>query len=298
MSTHPPGSECPPFSVIILTHNEEANLPACLASLKGLDCDLFVVDSGSTDRTVDVAAGFGAQVVQHRFEGHSQQWQWALASLSCDATWVLGLDADQRLTGPLRQELADLFTRRRQQLEDWDGFYINRRQIFRGCWIKHGGYYPKYLLKLFRREKVRFDHRELMDHHFYVPYRTRKLNCDLIEDNQKEADISFWIDKHTRYALLQAREEYLRRSNDSGWIVQPDLTGSPDQRTIWLKQLWYKLPLYVRPTLLFTYRYFMRRGFLDGRQGFIFHFMQSFWYRLLVDIHLEGLISAKQSARW
>jgi hypothetical protein len=211
---------------------------------------------------------------------------------------VLGLDADQRLTTGLVSEISNLFAGAQSGLERVNGFYIKRRQIFRGQWIRHGGYYPKYLLKLFRRASVEIDELDLMDHHFYVAGPTAKLRQDLVEDNQKERDLSFWIEKHNRYAPLHAREEFLRRRDSASWKIRPSLFGSPDQRVIWLKQRWYGLPLYVRPVGYFLYRYILQRGFLDGKQGFLFHFLQAFWYRVLVDAHLNDLSShADDSAR-
>lgn len=178
------------------------------------------------------------------------------------------------------------------ELAEVDGFYIKRRQVFRGRWIKHGGYYPKYLLKLFRRDKVSTDANDLVDHHFYVDGCVAKLNHDMIEDNWKENDISFWIEKHNRYASLLASEEFERRRNGRQELMEPSLAGNPDQRTLWLKRQWSRMPLYVRPFLYFLYRYIFRLGFLDGKEGFVFHFLQGFWFRLLVDIKLEEIANA------
>jgi glycosyltransferase involved in cell wall biosynthesis len=278
-----------PLAVVVLTLDEEANLPACLASVSGLPLELFVVDSGSTDETVAIARRFGARVLSHPFESHARQWRWALANLGRRAPWVLGLDADQRLTPDLRDELARLFLREPWRLRGVDGFYVKRRQVFRGRWIRHGGYYPKYLLKLFRPEAIRLDEGDLIDHHFYVNGKVMKLENDLVEMNKKEDRISFWIEKHNRYAAAHAREEVARRRGDAPWAIRPSLTGSPDQRTVWLKERWYRLPLYVRPVVYFLYRYILRLGFLDGRQGFVFHFLHAYWYRLLVDINLDEL---------
>lgn len=280
-----------PISAIILTHNEEKNLGPSLQSLTGWIDEICVVDSGSTDATLAIAGRYGANVVHHPFETHARQWAWALENLPCKHEWILGLDADQRVTPELREELVRLFTVDQDKLKDVDGFYVKRRQIFRSQWIRHGSYYPKYLLKLFRRGKAQADEQDLIDHHFYVTGNVARLCCDIIEENQKEHDIAFWIDKHNRYAVLHAREELLRRQNGMAWPIQPALFGSPDQRVAWLKQRWYRLPLYVRPVIYFLYRYFLRLGFLDGKQGFIFHFLQGFWYRLLVDIHLDELLA-------
>ena len=289
------------LTVMVLTYNEERNLVACLESVAGWAGEIFVVDSGSTDRTVAIAERYGARVVTHPFESHAKQWNWALRHLSFAYEWILGLDADQRVTSELREELCALFgvgpegVGRSARLEGVHGFYIKRRQIFRGTWIRHGGYYPKYLLKLFRHEQGWSDEKELVDHHFYVSGKSARLNADLLEDNQNEADILLWLQKHLGYAARQAREELLRQQDVPIWNIRPSLFGTPDQRTLWLKRLWYRLPLYVRPCLYFFYRYVLRLGFLDGKQGVLFHFLQGFWYRLLVDMVLDDLRHGRES---
>jgi glycosyltransferase involved in cell wall biosynthesis len=275
-----------PITLVLLTLNEEANLPACLASVGELVRQIFVVDAGSSDRTRDIAKDFGAVVVDHAFETHATQWRWALEHLPIPTEWVLALDADQRVTPELATELRDLDD---SALEGFAGVYIKRRQWFRDRWIKHGGYYPKYLLKLFRRDKVVINTSDLVDHHFYVAGPVKTLRCDLIEANKKEDDISFWIDKHNHYAALLAREELSWRTTARATGIEPSLFGNPDQKTLALKGIWRRMPLYFRPFLYFVYRYFLRFGFLDGKQGAIFHFMQAFWFRLLVDIKIDEL---------
>jgi len=279
-----------PICAIILTHNEELNLPACLESLCGWIDQIIVVDSGSSDATLDIVRRFEVQLIQHSFETHARQWLWALQNVPLRHNWILGLDADQRITVGLRDELITLFLNRHTRLDNIDGIYIKRRQIFRGVWIRHGGYYPKYLLKLFQRDKVFIDEQDLMDHHFYVAGRTIKVQHDILEDNKKEQSIAFWIEKHNRYAVLHAHEEFKRRKKQHVWPLDASLLGNPDQYVVWLKQQWDRMPLYVRPFMYFFLRYFALLGFLDGKQGFIFHFLQGFWYRLLVDIHLDELL--------
>jgi glycosyltransferase involved in cell wall biosynthesis len=282
----------PIVSVIVLTFNEERNLRACLSSIVGLTPDIFVVDSGSTDRTLAIAAEFGAQAVMHPFESHARQWQWALSTLPIRSQWVLALDADQALTPELKVSISE-------NLPSWTsagtpvGGYLNRRQIFRGRWIRHGGYYPKYLLKLFRTDTVVLDQDDLVDHHFHVTGTTAILAGDLIEDNRNESDIAVWIAKHNRYAVQQAREETARSADPDQRPARA--FGSPDERTRWQKRIWYRLPLYGRPFGYFIYRYVFRLGFLDGKEGFVFHFMQAFWYRLLVDINRDELRSANEA---
>jgi glycosyltransferase involved in cell wall biosynthesis len=275
-----------PVTVIVLTFNEERNLAVCLESVKGWARAIFVVDSGSTDGTVRIAETLGATVVTHAFETHARQWVWAIESLPLETEWVLGLDADQRVTPLLRREIGDVLGS--HQGEAAAGYFVKRRQIFRGRWIKHGGYYPKYLLKLFRRSRVVVDVDELVDHHFRVDGPTRKLGGDIVEDNQNEAAIAEWTAKHNRYATLQAQHE-LRERASAARVGPAAIWASPDDRTQWMKQTWRRFPLFVRPCLYVFYRYVIRLGFLDGKQGFIFHVLQGFWYRLLVDINIDEL---------
>jgi glycosyltransferase involved in cell wall biosynthesis len=276
------------LSAFILARNEELNLEDCLKSLAGWCQDVYLVDSYSTDRTLDIARRYGVAIHQHAFEGHTKQRAWAIRNLPFEHEWVLALDADHRVTPELRNELRDLFVRPPDHV---DGFFIKRRQIFRGRWIRHGGYYPKYQLKLFKHTKAYLDEYEF-DYRFYVQGRTGKLRHDILEANQKESLISFFVEKHNRFATELAKEEIKRARGKLSYLTKVSLFGNPDQRVLWLKTRWNGMPLYFRPFLYFFYRYFLRLGFLDGKEGFIFHFLQSFWFRLLVDIRREELESS------
>lgn len=197
-----------PIAVIVLTYNEARNLAACLASVAGWVDELYIVDSGSSDGTVAIARQHGAEVVEHAFESHAKQWDWALNHLPLASSWVLGLDADQRLSPELGEEIRQLMGDKDRLDNGPGGYVIKRKQIFRGRWIQYGAYYPIYLLKLFRRSDVWIDTSERVDHHFHVRGPVGKLRHDLIEDNRNEADITVWIAKHNRYAALQALDEF------------------------------------------------------------------------------------------
>jgi len=279
-------------STVILTFNERDNLPRCLESLEPVGGELFIVDSGSSDGTLEIAARHKANVLSHPFETHAKQWAWALDNLPLTSEWILALDADQRLTPELANEIRGLFSGQGMKLDSLDGLFLNRRQVWRGRWIRHGTYYPKYLLKLFRRGKVHFDPNDLLDHHFYISGATAHLRYDMIEENKKEDDITFWIQKHNHYSTLKAREERGFEVNGYHSPLNSSLWGNPDQRTLRLKEIWRSLPLFIRPSFYFFYRYFVRLGFLDGKEGFIFHFLHAFWFRLLVDIKLEEMRAA------
>jgi hypothetical protein len=234
-------------------------------------------------------------VLHHPFTTHTEQWRWAIGQLPEDTEWVLGLDADQELSPEVAAEIRQVLpaTAPGAALAAVEGIYINRRNVYRGRWLKHGGLYPKYLLKLFRRRAVVFDEKDLVDHHFFVRGATHQLQHDMREENYREENIAFWVQKHNQYAQRMAREQMLRDKERRDGIVQPDLFGTPDQRMLWMKYRWYEMPLYVRPVLYFVWRYVLRLGFLDGKQGFLFHFMQALWFRMLVDVNIEELRRAE-----
>ena len=274
-----------PISVFILTFNEEKNLRGCLESIVPFADEVCIVDSFSSDGTLAIAQSFGVKVWQHKFTTFGAQRNWALKEIPFRNPWLFTLDADHRVTKELWTELRAVAS----LPSSVHGLFVNRRQIFRGRWIRFGGYYPKYLLKIFRKEGAKFAEDEL-DDKVYVKGETRILGNDIIEDNLKEADMGFWIEKHNGYASRMAEEELKIRVGAKQFHIDPKFFGNPNERSLWLKLRWYKLPLFLRPFLFFFYRYFLRFGFLDGKEGFIFYFFQTFWFRILVDIKLEELL--------
>lgn len=277
-----------PVSTIITTRNEAANIELTLRAIHGFVGEVFVIDSDSDDGTVEIARRYADQIVNLPYEhGSIIPWifQWGLDNLPIRNEWVLILEADQVLEEGLKRELETLFSR--PSIAP-NGFYVRRKQIFRGRWIRHGGYGNKYLLKLFRKGFGELDRNE-QDTRVYVKGETGKLHGFLIEENHKEEAILFYLSKHLRYADAFARDEFERRRAAVRWKLTPQFLGSPDERTLWLKSVYYRMPLHVRPWLYFLYRYFLRLGFLDGKEGFIFHFLQAFWFRMVVDIRLEEI---------
>lgn len=270
------------------------HLPRLLQSIADLDSPVFILDSGSTDRTIDIGEKFGAQTLHNPFENHPKQWDYALKNFQVQTPWVICLDADQVVTPELKQQLINF---RDEDHQDVDGIYFNRKNFFKGRWIKHGGYYPFYLLKMFRFGVGYSDINENMDHRFVVHGHTNVWkNGIILEENLKENNINFWIDKHNRYSDLVAHEEVERMHSLRSQTENPAFWGSPNQRKAWYKQLWWKLPRYVRPSLYFTYRMVFQLGILDGRTGIIFHFLQGFWFRLIVDIKIGELIKQQNAA--
>lgn len=283
-----------PLSAVVLTYNEETNLPTLLASLEGCATEIFVVDSGSTDRTREIAEAAGCRVFLHEFTTHAAQWAWTLGELPLSCPWILALDADQALTRDLREEIASVLGPDGSRCAGVDGFFFRRKQVFRGRWIRWGGYGGKSLLKLFRREAAAVGASDLVDHHFRVTGRTAKMSAPLIEWNRKEDRISFFLEKHLRYARLQACEELGSRLGDTA-SARGRFFGTPDERVLWMKSLWGKSPLLWRSVGYFVFRYVLLLGFLDGREGFLFHFFQALWYRLLVDVELEEQLKGREA---
>jgi glycosyltransferase involved in cell wall biosynthesis len=278
------------FSFIILTFNEEIHLPRLLASIAGLDAKIYILDSGSTDDTLKIAENYKAEVKTNAFENHPKQWDFALKNFTIETPWIIGLDADQIVTPELFGMLQDF---KSDNFAHVNGIYFNRKNYFKGTWIKYGGFYPKYLLKMFRTSVGYSDLNENMDHRFVVPGQTEVWKKGHItEENLKENKISFWIAKHNRYSDLTAQEEVERLGNLRNQTVQPKFWGSPDERIAWLKKMWWKMPLGLRPFLYFTYRLFFRLGILDGSNGILFHFLQGFWFRLIVDVKIKEILKS------
>jgi len=280
-----PGSV--PISVLVMTFNEEANIALCLQTVAGWASEIFVVDSFSTDRTEEIARRFPIKFIQHAYESAPAQWDWALRSLSFQNEWVLALDADFQVSVELKSALAEKLMQLPPHI---DGLYVRHRQVFRGRFIKHGTIYPRYWLRVFRRQAVYIDQNELVDQHFYVHGSTMKMEFDIAEDNVKERDIGFWLLKQLRFAKRAAIEEIKRRRTGELSPITPSLFGSPDQRTLWLKERWYRLPLYSRSVFYFLYRYIIRLGFLDGKEGFLYHFSQALLYRIAVDTYIDEFL--------
>jgi glycosyltransferase involved in cell wall biosynthesis len=248
------------LSVIILTFNEESNLAAALDSVKGWAAEVFVVDSYSTDRTVEIAlerAADSVHVVQRRFENYSDQWNWALSHLPLSSAWTLKLDADERVTPKFKKEVNELL---RSPPPDLHGVLFRRRLFFMGSPLRFGGVRDNYDLRLWRTGKATFD-RRTVNEHALVEGRTVVVKSQVEHhDNKLIAD---WLDKHNRYSSLEAISLI---QGDLIGSVKPRFFGTPTERRMWLRKLYFRLP--GRPLLYFLYRYVLRLGLLDGLAGF------------------------------
>ena len=264
------------ISVIILTYNEEPNLPFCLESVKLLDCEVFVLDSGSTDRTKEIATTAGAQVVVHKFETQAQQLNWGLENLPFQGKWILRLDADERVTPELAQELSSDLMGLSTEVT---GLYLKRRVYFMGRWMRHGGYYPIWLMRVWRKGCAVSEMREMNEHMILLRGRAGFLRHDVVDENHK--NLSSWVERQNKYSTRHAKTILQGPVEQE---VSPSLFGTPEARRRWLLQNAYlRFPLFFRAFLFFIWRYFFRLGFLDGKEGLIFHFLHGCWHRFMTD---------------
>ena len=267
-----------PLSVIVLTQDEEHHIEACLASVAGWVAEIHVVDSGSTDRTLEIARRFTNQIHHHPFDHYSQQRNWALEHLPLKGEWLLQLDADHRVSSELRAVLEARFAR--GIAPETNGFLIPRRTVFMKRWIRHGGHYPVYQAVLFRRGRGRCEQRGY-DQHYLVEGQVELLPADIIDEFNEP--LSRFVERHRRWAAQEALEI---RSGRTDAQVKPLRNGTPIEQRRWMRQRYYALPPFARAFGYFFWRYFWKRGFLDGVPGLVFHSVQGLWFRLLVDREL------------
>lgn len=260
-----------PVSVLIPAKNEEANLPTCLDSVARAD-EIFVVDSQSEDRTVEIAEQAGAHVVQFHFDGRCKKKNWSLEHLPFRHEWVLIVDCDERITPELWDEIAQVI-----QNPDYDGYYLNRRVYFLGRWIRHGGKYPDWNLRLFRHAKGRYENLNTqaipntgdneVHEHVLLTGQVGYLHQDMLHIDFR--DLFHWLERHNRYSNWEAQVYYnlLAGMTDIG-TIGANLWGDAVQRKRFLKKIWVRLPF--KPELRFVLTYILRLGFLDGRAGYIY----------------------------
>ncbi|NEO86518.1 MAG: glycosyltransferase family 2 protein [Spirulina sp. SIO3F2] len=261
-----------PVSVLIPAKNEQLNLATCLDSLAPAD-EIFVVDSQSSDRTLEIAQDYGVNVVQFHFNGRwPKKKNWSLDNLPFRNEWVLIVDCDERITPELWAEIA-------QRIQDprYNGYYLNRKVFFLGHWIRFGGKYPDWNLRLFKHRCGRYENLQTeaipntgdneVHEHVILQGAVGYLKEDMLHIDFR--NIYEWLARHNRYSNWEAKVYYnlLHGQGDSG-TIGANLFGDAVQRKRFLKKLWVRLPM--RPVLRFFLFYIIRLGFLDGRAGYIY----------------------------
>lgn len=270
------------ITVVVLTLNEEKNIEFCLRNITGWANEIIILDSYSTDSTVSLAESLGARVFFRKFDNYARQRNYAINELPVNNGWILFLDSDEWLTDELKEEISSVLGE-----TSYDGFLIKRRLYFLNKWIKYGGYYPSWNLRLFRKGLASVN-REINEH-VEVNGRVGKLKNDMVDENHN--GLSYWLTKHIKYAHMEA-SQFLTPDNS-----KTKFWGNPVEQKNWIRQkIWNKfMPPLFRPFIYFFYRYFIRLGFLDGRTGLIFHFLQALWYPFLIDVfYIAELIRIKE----
>jgi len=273
-----------PVSIIILSLNEEANIEYCLRSINEWSNDIHIVDSYSEDNTIRSAMKYTKNIHQIK-EGHwADLRNWAINNLSLKYDWVLFLDADERLTEELKKEIFEVL----KISQEINGFYIKRRFIFMDSWLKHGGLYQK-VLRLFRHKFTDYIPEGDVEY-ARVRGKVGLLKQDMIHEDKKS--IFRWIEKHNKISD-RAAKQYLNRKISLLKKREKGIEIEGGHR-IWVKEtVWEKIPLLLRPFVMFLYQYIFRLGFLDGLEGLIYHLLQSFWYRLLIYVKVREMLSSK-----
>jgi len=273
------------ISIIILTYNEEQHLTRCINSVKEFANEIIVVDSYSTDRTIEMAQQLGAKTYQNKFVNQAIQFNWALENCNIQTEWIWRIDADEYVDEELVKNIQKAI---KESNEDITGIYVKRKIVFMGRALLHGTWYPRWYLKIFRRGIGVCENRWMDEHIKLSRGKTIQVQGNQIDDNLN--DLIWWTQKHNSYSTREM-VDMLNIELGLGEMsnVQPKFFGTDEQRLRWLKIKYSKFPFFVRPFINFIYRYFFRFGFLDGKQGFIWHFLQGFWYRFLVDAKIFEL---------
>ena len=267
------------ITAIILTLNEQIHLERCIRSLLPLTSSIVVVDSGSTDDTIAIARKFNAQVWTHEWRNHATQFNWALTQIHPETAWILRIDADEVLSPELAEHLLATLP---SLSPDVAGVLVDRRIAFMGRPIRFGGLFPTRVLRVFRFGAGVCEER-WMDEHIAVTGKCVRGKGEILDNSLQS--LTWWIAKHNSYSsrealeLLNAEYAFIGRESRREHAIQHEAAVKR-----WVKENVYRrIPLGARALLYFMYRYVIRLGFLDGKEGAAFHFLQGFWYRFLVD---------------
>ena len=271
------------IAAVILTKNEERHIARSIRSLQGVCEEIWVIDSYSTDRTCEIARSLGAKVIQHPFENQARQFNWALENCPITATWIWRVDADEYVESKLARKVLEQINELPTQV---NGIYVNKKIVFLGRPLLHGGWYPAPQIKIIRRGYGACENRWMDEHLIVFSGETIYIDGDQTDENLN--DLSWWSKKHIDYAGREAINMLLigYGLDNKSKEVRPKLWGTDAERKRWLKLRYVKAPLFIRPFINFFLRYILKGGFMDGKEGFIWHILQGFWYRMLVDARI------------
>lgn len=266
--------EKPSCVVVILSFNSAGIIRETVTAAKQVSEHVYVVDSHSSDGTPDLLRSLGCTVAQRPFANYSDQRNWAIAQVEGDYQWQLHLDADEVLDAQVIGEIRALLAGQ----PACEAYMLRRRDYFMGKMLRHSGVNPWHL-RLFRSGAGRCESR-LYDQHFIARSTPGRLQGYMHDKNS--ARLADWIASHNRWSDAEVREKLGPRTGGPD-VLQPRLSGDARERTRFIKEIYYRLPIGMRALGYFCYRYFLRLGFLDGTVGFYFAFFQALWFRMLID---------------
>ncbi len=261
-----------PISVLVLTKNEQKDLPKCLESVSWCD-DVIVYDSFSTDETSVVAERFGARVIKRVFDNWAAHQNWGLRNLPFKHPWVFYIDADERMTPELAANIQKAVT----DAGDTVAFRIQRRDFFLGTWLEHVQTSPFYL-RLFRPEKMRYE--RLVNPVSLADGPVGSV-AGYLDHYPFSKGIGHWVERHNAYSTLEARQIMQNRREHAAFSIRKAFTAVDfNERRFHQKELFYRVPW--RPVVKFIILYFLKRGFLDGRAGLTYAILSAFYEYLIV----------------
>lgn len=273
------------LTAIVLTYNEENNLPECLKSLSGLAQRIIVIDSFSTDSTKEIALSFGADFYQHTFVNQAQQFDYALKNIEIKTKWIIRLDADERLTEKSRKEIENLCSI--HENDDVNGLVLRFKLFFLGKYLKHGGAYPVRKMVVFKNGFAEIEQKNMDEHIVLLSGKSIVCKEDCLHHDCKS--ITDWVEKHNKYADRELMD-FLSNTK----INHKQLDSNAKSKNRIKNNFYYKMPLGFRAWLYYIFRFYFKFGFLDGRPGKYYAFLQAYWYRFLVDIKIyENRINNK-----
>ncbi|WP_240485213.1 glycosyltransferase family 2 protein [Acinetobacter soli] len=286
------------LAVVILTYNEEMHIERAIKSVQSIASEIFVIDSGSKDATVKIAQKNGATVLYHPFINQAKQFNWALDNAPITASWIMRLDADEIIEPDLALEIQ-------QKIPQLDanivGINLKRKHIFMDRWVRFGGRYPLILMRIWRTGYGRVEDRWMDEHVVISSGETTTFDGGFADHNLN--DLTFFTDKHNKYATREAIEvlnhKYQLFNQDKSLNSDSTSFQASFKRNI-KEKIYNKLPFTLSAFAYFMWRYIFQLGFLDGRSGLTYHFLQGYWYRFLVGakiMELENAIEAMTDKR-
>jgi len=274
------------LTAIILTYNEELHIERCVKSIYEVVDDIVVVDCYSTDKTIEILKQFDkVRVYQNKWVNYASQFNWGLESCNIQSEWIWRIDADEYADKELGINVRKAVDKVGEQVT---GIYVKRKIVFMGHPLMHGTWYPRWNLKIFRKGVGQCENRWMDEHIKIIHGETIQIEGNQVDDNLN--NLTWWTEKHNSYSTREMVDMLMTEYGTGAENrVVPQFFGTSEQRLRWLKTRYMKVPFFVRPFINFVYRYILRGGFRDGKQGLIWHFLQGFWYRFLVDAKIWEL---------